>query len=120
MKKSSSLALRAGAGGLIGAVNGFLGAGGGLVCVPALLQFGFDRKAAHANAVAIILPITLVSAVSYWLQGRVSPTDVLIYLPGGLAGAWLGTKVMKKISALWIRRIFGIFLIWAGWRLLFG
>ena len=119
MKKRASLAVAAGAGGLIGAVNGFLGAGGGLVCIPALLRFGFDRKAAHANAVALILPITLVSAISYWMQGRVAPQDVLIYLPGGLIGAFLGTKIMKKISPLWIRRIFGVFLIWAGGRLLF-
>ncbi len=118
MKKSSFLALRIGVGAAIGAVNGLLGAGGGLVCVPALMKLGMERKAAHVNAVAIILPITLVSAVSYWLQGRVNPLDVLIYLPGGLLGAFVGTKFMKKISPLWIKRIFGIFMIWAGWRLI--
>lgn len=118
MKKSKFLTLRIGIGAVIGTVNGLLGAGGGLVCVPALLKLGMKRKEAHANAVAVILPITLVSALSYWLQGRVNPQDVLIYLPGGLLGAYFGTKVMKKISPIWIKRIFGIFMIWAGWRLI--
>lgn len=120
MKKSKTLALNIAFGSLIGAVNGFLGAGGGLVCVPLLMKTGIDRKSSHANAVAVIFPITLVSAISYLLQGRVRITDVLIYIPGGLIGAWLGTIIMKKISPVWIRRIFGVFMIWAGWRLMFG
>lgn len=107
-------------GGLVGLINGFLGAGGGLVCVPLLIKTGLPRKKAHANAVAVIFPITLVSAVMYLLQGRVRISDCLIYIPGGLAGSLVGTFIMKKISPVLIRRIFGIFMVWAGWRLLFG
>lgn len=120
MKKSKSMLKNSVFGVLIGAVNGFLGAGGGLICVPLLMKTGIERKSAHANAVAVIFPITLVSAISYLLQGRVKIADALIYIPGGLVGAWFGTFIMKKISPVWVRRIFGIFMIWAGWRLIFG
>ena len=120
MKKSKSLITKSAFGTLIGAINGFLGAGGGLVCVPLLMKIGMDRKTAHANAVAVIFPITLISAVSYILQGRVTLTQPLIYIPGGIIGAAIGTAIMKKISPTLIRRIFGGFMIWAGWRLLFG
>ena len=120
LKKSKKFKPFALFGTIIGLVNGFLGAGGGLVCVPLLLKCGMERKKAHTNAVAIIFPITLVSAISYIMQGRVRITDCLIYLPGGLIGALLGTYIMKKISPLMIRRIFGVFMIWAGWRLVFG
>ena len=107
-------------GGVIGLVNGFFGAGGGLVCVPLLIKTGMDRKTAHANAVAVIVPITVFSAASYLLQGRVTLLDPLPYLPGGIAGAILGTYILKKISPKFIRKLFGGFMIWAGWRLLFG
>lgn len=105
-------------GGTIGAVNGFFGAGGGIVCVPLLMKTGMDRKTAHANAVAIILPITLASAINYILQGHTKITDCLIFLPGGIIGAILGTFLMKKISTKALRCVFGAFMVWAGWRLL--
>lgn len=107
-------------GGLIGAVNGFFGAGGGLVCVPLLMKMGFERKDAHANAVAVIFPITLISAINYLLQGHTQISESLIYLPGGIMGAVAGTCIMKKISPALIKKIFGAFMVWAGWRLIFG
>lgn len=105
-------------GGITGAVNGFFGAGGGIVCVPFLMKTGMERKMAHINAVAVILPITLASSINYILQGHTRLTDCLVFLPGGIIGAILGTYLMKKISTKALRRIFGVFMVWAGWRLL--
>ena len=61
--------LTAGAGLAIGIINGLLGAGGGMIAVPLLQKLGLDRKQAHANAVAVILPITVLSAVLYLVNG---------------------------------------------------
>lgn len=107
-------------GAIIGAVNGFFGAGGGLACVPLLMKMGFERKLAHANAVAVIFPITLVSAINYLLRGYVNLEQSLIYLPSGILGAFVGTYIMKKISPKSIKKIFALFMIWAGWRMIFG
>lgn len=107
-------------GALIGGVNGFFGAGGGMICVPLLIKMGMERKIAHANAVAVIFPITLISAISYILQGRVAVSESLIFLPTGLLGSLCGTFIMKKISPEFIQKIFGGFMVWAGWRLIFG
>lgn len=101
-----------------GIINGLLGAGGGLLAVPVLERSGFSRKDSHANAIAVIWPITLVSASGYLLSGRVTLTDALYYLPGGIIGALIGTFLMKKISSRMLRRLFGCFMIWAGVRLL--
>lgn len=107
-------------GAIIGAVNGFFGAGGGLACVPLLMKMGFERKLAHANAVAVIFPITLISAINYLWRGYVTVEQGLIYLPGGVLGALVGTYIMKKISPRIIKKVFAMFMIWAGWRLIFG
>ena len=44
------------AGVCIGIVNGLFGAGGGMIAVPILKYMGFERKDAHKNAIAVILP----------------------------------------------------------------
>jgi len=102
----------------IGIVNGLLGAGGGMIAVPLLKRIGFSQKQAHANAIAIILPITVLSAVLYLFNGYVTLKDAYIYIPTGLLGAVLGTYILKKISHLWLKRIFGGFMIYAGIRLI--
>ena len=119
MKKIKPLLSKFGLGTVIGAVNGFFGAGGGLVCIPILMKLKLERKEAHANAVAVILPITIASATLYALKGRVDIIDSLIYLPGGVIGAVIGTYIMKKISPKLIKKLFSLFMIWAGWRLIF-
>lgn len=102
----------------IGAVNGLLGAGGGMIAVPLLKKLGFPQKSAHANAVAIILPISILSASLYLYNDYVNLSDAFIYIPTGLIGAIFGTYFLKKISPLLLKRIFGVFMIYAGVRLL--
>ena len=102
----------------IGFVNGLLGAGGGIIAVPILKRLGLERKEAHANAVAVILPVTLLSAVLYLLKGYVSLADSFVFIPGGLVGSLMGTYCLKKISPVWLKRIFGGFMVYAGVRLL--
>ena len=45
-----------------GFINGILGTGGGTVVVPCIEWLGMDTKKSHSTAIAIILPITIVSA----------------------------------------------------------
>ena len=103
---------------LIGAVNGLFGAGGGMLAVPLLKKCGLTQKSAHANAIAVIVPITVISAVLYLLRGNVSLNQAYIYIPTGVIGALIGTFALKKISAVWLKRIFGGFMVYAGIRLL--
>ena len=115
MKKFTQAALL---GTLTGIVNGMLGAGGGMIAVPALKKLGLDKKQAHTNAVAVILPLAVFSAALYIYEGRVTLLDPLIYIPSGLLGAVLGTFVMKRITTKSLGRIFGGFMIFAGVRMI--
>ncbi len=103
---------------LTGFINGLLGAGGGMIAVPLLKKAGFSQKAAQQNAIAVILPITLLSSIIYIINGYVAVPDATPYIPGGLLGAFLGTQLMNKISNKWLKRIFAAFMLWAGIRLL--
>ncbi len=105
-------------GMLIGVVNGCFGAGGGMIAVPLLKKSGLEVKESHANAVAVILPITVISAAVYLMRDYVKLSDAVKFIPTGVLGAILGTLVLKKISPLWLKRIFGGFMVYAGIRLI--
>ncbi len=102
----------------IGVVNGLLGAGGGMLAVPILKKCGMEQKTAHVNAVAVILPICVMSAGLYLFKGNVSFADAIPFIPTGIIGALAGTWAIKRISPLWLKRIFGILMVYAGVRLL--
>ncbi len=106
-------------GFLIGTINILLGAGGGMLTVPLYKKMNMSQKQAQINAVATILPITIVSAVIYLINGDVKLSDAYIYLIPGLTGSIIGTFLIKKISNNILNIVFSLFMIWAGLRLLF-
>ena len=70
------------------------------------------------NAVAVILPVTVFSAVLYTVKGYVTIKQALPFIPTGILGAFLGAWFIKKISPEFLKKIFGGFMIYAGIRLL--
>lgn len=102
----------------VGLVNGVFGAGGGMLAVPLLKKTGMEQKNAHANAVAVILPITVISAILYLTKGTVQLRDSIAYIPTGLLGSVIATFLLKKFSNKWLQKIFAAFMIYAGIRLL--
>lgn len=103
---------------LIGLVNGVFGAGGGMIAVPVLKKQGLDQKLAHANAVAVILPITIISAVLYLVKGNVTLRDSWAFIPTGLIGSVIATLALQKFSNKVLQKTFAAFMIYAGVRLL--
>lgn len=102
----------------VGFINGVFGAGGGMLAVPILKSEGLSQKNAHANAVAVILPITVLSAVLYLVKGSVSLADSLAFIPTGLIGSVIAAFALQKFSNKWLQKIFAAFMIYAGVRLL--
>ncbi len=100
-----------------GILNGLFGAGGGIAAVPLIKCADVPLKKAHATSLAVILPVSLVSAVIYLMNGSVHISDAFPYLPGGLIGAMIGAFAMSKISGTLLRKAFGIFMIYAAIRL---
>lgn len=105
-------------GTLCGMLNGLFGAGGGIAAVPLLKASGIPLKKAHATSLAVILPVSIVSAILYLANGTIRFSDAWPYLPGGLLGAILGALLMEKIPDKLLRKAFGAFMIYAAVRLL--
>ncbi len=101
-----------------GTANGLFGSGGGTVAVPAMVHFmDMEENKAHATAISIILPLTLVSTFFYVKESYVDWWVVLKVSIGGIAGGYLGAKLLPAVPAHILRKIFGLFMILAGIRM---
>ncbi len=89
-----------------------------MLAVPLLKKSGLNQKSAHANAVAVILPISILSAILYLVKGTMTLSDSLAYIPTGLLGSVIATFALQKFSNKILQKIFSIFMIYAGIRLL--
>ena len=104
-------------GGLGGLANGLFGSGGGLFLVPLLTGWaGMEQKKSFATSVAVILPLSLVSAVIYFWKGALDFTSALPYLIGGAVGGLISGKVFQKIPLTFLRRVFGLLILYGGVR----
>lgn len=117
-----------GVGALAGLMAGLLGVGGGLVIVPVLLWvfglLGFDSRVlmhlAVGTSLATIVVTSLSSIRAHHRRGAVRWELVRQLTPGILAGAWIGALVADWMSGQWLRRVFALFVLFLGIRMLLG
>lgn len=107
------------AGGILsGFFNGLFGSGGGTIVVPFLEEFlDQDEHTSHATAILIILGFTIVSLFFYGFGNYLNWKLALVVSIGGVAGGFLGAKLLKKLKGSVIRKIFGIFMLIAAFKM---
>lgn len=104
-----------GVGIVAGFVNGFFGAGGGLLLVP-MISFvqKDDSKTAHATTLACVLFMCMASSIIYFFKNQIDYKLLLVCLIGSLVGSFIGTKLLKNLKNNVIDLIFSVVLIVAG------
>jgi uncharacterized membrane protein YfcA len=107
------------AGGASGAINGLLGAGGGMVLVPLLTGLsGLEEDQVFPASVSIILPICITSlTVSAGTTG-IPLQQAWPYLLGSVAGGLLAGLLGKYIPAQWLHIGLGLLILYGGVRYL--
>ena len=105
-----------------GFCNGLLGAGGGIVAVLALSAVlpkdGESRRSLYANALCIMLPLSLLTLSVYAVKKSV-PSDFLsgVYvwvLLGGAVGGLLGGVALDKLKSNFTDKLFAILTVISG------
>ena len=107
-------------GAATGAANGIFGGGGGMIAVPLLRSLGLSEKRAHATAISVILPVSLLSFILYAIRGFF---DFKIALPtalGGFAGGFLGAKLLSVLPEKIVFLVFTSLQLFAGLWLVFS
>lgn len=106
-------------GVITGLLNGLFGSGGGTVAVPAMEKFlNIPTKKAHATAIAVILPLSVVSLVIYFRNVNMDWKTVVSVSAGGVFGGYVGAALLQKLPGKWIHRIFGAFMLAAAVRMI--
>lgn len=107
------------AGASAGAVNGLLGAGGGMLLVPLLTMLKcVDEADVFPMSVSTILPICLVSLAMDPGFHALPLKEAWPYLLGGIVGGLCAGLVDKKIPVKWLHRALGILILAGGIRYL--
>ena len=107
-------------GCLSGFINGFLGGGGGVLVVATLLAaMKLNQKNAQATALLVILPLTVVSAAVYVIQGSVDWIPTLWAMLGVVVGGVVGALLLSKLKGNTAKIIFAVVLVAGGIKMLF-
>ncbi len=116
--KRANTGMRFFGGALVGAANGLLGGGGGMLAVPLLQAGGLPAKRAHATAISVILPASAVSGIVYLIFGF-TPMRILVPVALGVAaGGYLGAKLLGVLPVRLVTAVFAALMLLAGWRML--
>lgn len=97
-----------------GFVNGLLGTGGGILLVVVSELCGVKPKTAHATALSIVLPLTIVSVVMYFKSGNLQIVPAIVVGVSGSVGGFVGARLLKKTPDFWLKIFFGITILVLG------
>jgi len=109
---------------LIGAIGGLLsgafGVGGGIIMVPLLTTLAkLDHRRAAATSLVAIIPAAVVGAITYGLGGHLDVIAAVLIAAGGVAGSFIGTRLLHRLSLRWLRWLFIAMLVLVAVRLFF-
>ncbi len=106
-------------GGIVGFLNGFFGGGGGMVCVPTLEKgLKLPSKKAHATAIAVIFPLSVLSGTIYVVKGVISSLPLLTVGLGVIFGGLLGSVLLKFLPEKIVAFVFAILMFVGGVRMI--
>lgn len=108
-------------GAAAGFASGFVGVGGGIIIVPALVFFlGYSQHMAQGTSLTLMLPpIGLLGFYNYYKSGNTNVTAALVIAAAFILGAYFGSKISISMDQRMVKRIFGAVMMLAAAKLLF-
>lgn len=105
-------------GVIAGILSGLLGVGGGLILVPAMVFFfGTSQHLAQGISLLVIIP-TAISGVWQLHKSKMVDYRIAGYLSiGAVIGALCSSNIAQFIPSADLKRIFGAFIIYMGFRM---
>src|SRR4051812_42381599 len=110
------------AGLAAGVASGFLGIGGGVILVPALVYlFGYPQHVAQGTTLAtLVLPVGLLAAWNYQRSGDVRIGAAVLIAVGFAVGALIGSKYALALSGTTLKRVFGVLMLLLAAKMIFS
>lgn len=107
---------------LAGLLSGFVGVGGGIIMVPALVWLmGYGQHQAQGTSLAVlVLPVVAVAAWNYHRQHPLDLRAVGLIAGAFVVGGYLGSRMALSIPADAVKRVFGLVMLVAALKLILG
>lgn len=91
-----------------------------MICVPLLSKvLKFDSKVAHASAIAIIFPISFVSACVYSANANIEFFSLMSVSLGVVVGGIFGAFLLEFLPEKIVRIVFVFVMLFGGIKLIF-
>lgn len=106
-----------------GFLSGFMGVGGGIIIVPALVFFlGLTQHQAQGSSIAAImlLPVGLLSVMNYYKEGNVNLSYSAVIAIFFVAGSYFSSRWVQGIDAGLLKKIFAGVMIVVALKMLIG
>jgi hypothetical protein len=105
-----------------GMLSGFVGVGGGILIVPALVYaLGYTQHMATGTSLAIMLPpIGVLAVYNYYRSGNINLMAAMVIAAAFFVGAYFGSKLSISLDAKVVKRVFGAVMLLASLKLVLG
>lgn len=96
----------------VGVLSGVFGIGGGFLVVPALMySAGLTMIRAIGTSLMAVGTFGVTSAATYALFGELSLEVAVLFLLGGLAGGYAGTRLASGLPNVTLKKLFALVII---------
>ncbi|NNC83069.1 MAG: sulfite exporter TauE/SafE family protein [Flavobacteriales bacterium] len=108
-----------------GMLGGFIGVGGGIIVVPAMIYFlGMNQFQAQGTSLAMMLPpIGILAVMNYYKAEAVDMRAAMILAGAFIIGGYLGSRYSLRLDPNKVKLAFGIFMLlvavrmtWNAWK----
>lgn len=105
-----------------GLLAGFVGVGGGIIIVPALIYLaGLTPLMAQGTSLALMLPpIGILAFMEYYKAGNVNVTYGIIIAVTFVVGGYFGAKFAQKVDENLIKFVFGVLMLIVAVKMMLG
>ena len=105
-----------------GMMSGFIGIGGGVVMVPALVYImGLTQHEAQGTSLILMLPpIGILAVMNYYKAGELNIGFGIIIAIGFVLGGYFGSKIALKMSPAKVKLIFGVLMLYISFKMIYS
>ncbi len=103
-----------------GILSGFVGVGGGIIIVPALVYLlGMSQFEAQGTSLfVLLLPVGVLAVINYTRAENINWEFGLVVAVTFVIGGYIGSKIALKISPSVVKLVFGIIMAFVSVRLI--
>ena len=108
-----------------GAMSGFVGIGGGVIMVPALIYLmGLSQMEAQGTSLILMLPpIGIMAVMNYYKAGHLNNTLItygIVIAIAFIVGGYFGSKLAIRLSDSVVKLIFGVLMLYISVKMIYG